>query len=421
MDKLMNKLEKSLMPIANKISSIAFLSALGATFQLLLPVIMIGSFACLGAFLDIAPWQTFVTSTGLATVFMTLQSLTLSIISLYIAFVLPYQYAQKLGMKPLGPAITGVVGYLLITPHDLYTDIPTQWLGYAGMFTVMIVAWAVVRFCKLLEDKNIYIHMPEGVPPMVEESFKTLVPCVLVSIIAVAIETIFAGTSFGSVHQLIYSFIQTPLQSVGLSYPAYLLVQILSTLFMFCGIHGNSIFGVISPLTLSASAENLAAMQAGQALPHIIIDSFSVFCQPGGIGCTFGLAFLCAFRAKSARLKTLGRMSAVPAVFGINEPLLFGIPILLNPLLFIPYVINPIICTTISYVAIATGIVPRLSGTTVNWTMPQFVSGFLAQGWQGMVLQIVLVIITTCIWYPFFRMVDRRTLEEEQSATEENA
>lgn len=416
MKKFMEQLEARLIPVANKISGISFLSALGATFQILLPVIMIGSFACLGAFLPIDGWQAFIGATGLGVMFMTLQSLTLSILSLYIAFVLPYQYAEKLGLKPLAPAIVGFMSYLLITPTELYTNIPSTWLGVNGMFTVLIVTWLVVRLCKLLEDRNIYIHMPDAVPPMVEESFKALVPATICAVIAVAIETFMAGTTFGCVHQVIYTIIQTPLQSVGLSYPGYLLIQVLSILFMFCGIHGNTIFGTISPLTLAASADQLAAFQAGLDLPHIIIDSFSILCQPGGIGGTLGLAFLCAFVAKSERLKTLGRISAIPAIFGINEPLLFGIPIMLDPLLFIPYVLNPIVCTTISYVSIATGIVPRLTGTIVNWAMPQVVSGFLAQGWQAAVLQVVLIAVTTMIWIPFFRIVDRKLVKEEQGA-----
>mgnify|MGYP002408309483 CR=1 FL=1 len=115
-------------------------------------------------------------------------------------------------------------------------------------------------------------------------------------------------------------------------------------------------------------------------------------------------------------MKTLGKMSIVPAIFGINEPLIFGIPILLNPLLFIPYVLSPIVCTSLSYFAIAVGIVPRLTGVEVNWTMPQIVSGFLAQGWQTAVLQVVLIVITALIWAPFFKMVDRQIFAEENEA-----
>lgn len=352
MDKLIEKLQQRLMPLAHKISQVMFLSALGATFQILLPVIMIGSFACLGAFLDIPAWQSFVGSTG---------------------------------------------------------------LGFPGLFTCMIVTALVVRLNKVMEDKGIYIHMPDGVPPMVEASFKALLPTVICGVIGVTISTLMAKTSFGCIHQVIYSFIQTPLQSFGLSFPSYLVMQVLTTLFMFCGIHGDAVRGIFTPLTMAASEQNLAALAAGNPLPNIIIDSFSVLCQPGGIGCTFGLAFLMAFLAKSKRMKTLGRMSIIPAVFGINEPLLFGIPIMLNPLLFIPYVLGPIICTGLSYCSISFGITPRLNGTLVNWTMPQIVSGFLAQGVPTAILQVILILITTAIWFPFFKMVDRQIREEEKS------
>lgn len=418
MNKLMDKLQNVLMPLAHKISQIKFLSAMGATFQILLPVILIGSFACLGAFLDIPAWQAFVGSTGLNMIFMTLQSLTLSIITLYIAFVLPYQYASKLGLAPLPSAIASFMTFLLLTPTELYTNIPSTWLGFPGLFTCMIVTVLVVRLHKVMEDKGIYIHMPEGVPPMVEASFKALLPTVISAVVAIIISTLMSKTSFGCIHQVIYSFVQTPLQSMGLSFPAYLLMQILTTLFMFCGIHGDAVRGIFTPLTMAASEQNLAALAAGLELPNIITDSFSVLCQPGGIGGTFGLAFMMAFLAKSKRMKTLGRMSVVPAIFGINEPLLFGIPIMLNPLLFIPYVLNPIVCTSGSYISIALGITPRLNGAAVNWTMPQVISGFLAQGVPTAILQVVLILLTTAIWYPFFKMVDRQICKEEEGAEE---
>ena len=413
MEKFIGSLQKVLLPFANKISGNKFMSSLGQTFQLLLPVIMIGSFACLGAFLDIAPWQSFVNSTGLQFVLMTIQSLTLSIIALYVVIVLPFQYAQKLDINPVTASIISLMGFLMLTPHDLYTAIPTQWLGYPGLFGAMIVGGLVPQFIKFLLKKRIYIRMPKGVPPIVEASFASLVPCLFVLIITVVLSRLFLITPFDNFHNIIYTLIQAPLSGFGLSLPAYLTMQILCTLLMFCGIHGNTIFSTFIPITMAASAQNLAALAAGQALPNIITGSFSVFCQPGGIGATFGLAFLLMFRAKSKRMKTLGRLAVIPAIFGINEPLIFGIPILLNPLLFIPYLLNPIICTVVSYLSIATGIVPRLSGTEVNWTMPQFVSGFLAQGYQAMILQIVLVAITTLIWIPFFRIVDKQIAAEE--------
>ena len=232
-------------------------------------------------------------------------------------------------------------------------------------------------------------------------------------VIATVLSVLFAKTSFGNFHAVIYNLIQTPLQGIGLSFPAYLFIQLLSTLLMFSGIHGNTVFGTITPLTMAASAENLAALGAGLQLPNIITSSFSVFCQPGGIGATLGLTFLLTFTAKSKRLRTLGKLAIIPALFGINEPLIFGIPILLNPMLFIPYIISPIVATSVSYFSILSGIVPRLSGVEVNWTMPQVVSGFLAQGPQAAILQVVIILLTTAIWFPFFKLVDKQIAKEE--------
>lgn len=419
MNNLVEKIQKRLLPIATKINENKFLSSLGQTFQILLPIIMIGSFAALGAFLDIPAWQNFVTSTGLNMILMNTQSMTLSIIGFYVLIVLSYQYATKFKLNAISAAVISIMAFLILTPTELYTAIPTQWLGYPGLLGAMLVSFVVVQLIKSLIEKKIYIKMPKGVPQIVEDSFASLVPAFVVLVVSIVVAELLKLTSFNNFHNVIYSLVQTPLAGIGLSFPAYLTIQILATLLMFVGIHGQTIFGVITPLTMAASAENLAALASKQPLPNIITSSFSVLCQPGGIGGTIGLAFLMMFMAKSSRLKTLGKMSIIPAIFGINEPLIFGIPILLNPLLFIPYVLNPILCTSISYLSILSGIVPRLTGTEVNWTMPQVVSGFLAQGWQAALLQVVLIIVTTLVWLPFFRMVDKQIAKEEALQTQE--
>ena len=416
MDKLINALQRVLMPAANKISGNKFMGSLGKTFQLLLPIIMIGSFAVLGAFLNIPAWQAFVTNTGLQGVLMNIQSVTLSLIALYVVIVLPYQYSQAIGINPVTGSAISLMAFLMVTPIELYKNIPMQWLGYPGLFGAMIIGGLVPAFTKFLITRRICIRMPKGVPPIVEDAFASLVPALFVLIITATLAKLLSLTPMNNVHNVIYVLIQTPLQKLGLSFPAYLLMQIVVTLLMFVGVHGNTVFSLFTPITMAASMANLNAYQAGQPLPNIITDSFSVFCQPGGIGGTLGLAFMLLFFAKSKRLRMLGKIAVVPAIFGINEPLIFGIPILLNPLLLIPYLLTPIVCTSVAYIAFATGIVPRLTGTIVNWTMPQFVSGFLAQGWQSMVLQVVLVALSCLIWYPFFRMIDKQVCAEESAA-----
>ena len=419
MDKLINVLEKKLMPIANKISSIKFLNALGKSFQLLLPIIIIGSFACLGAYIDIPAWTSFIEATGLVNIFNTLFFVTMKLIGFYLLLVLPYQYGKELEINRISAVIISVMVFLILTPTELFASIPAEWLGHAGLFGVLLVSIFVCRLMWLCKEKNIYIHMPEGMPKIVEDSFASLVPGFLAAVIAVIIAVLLQQTSFGNFHQLVYTIIQTPLMGLGLSLPAYLLMQIFTTVSMFCGIHGSTVTSLFTPLTMAASSENLAALAAGQELPQIFANTFGIVAQVGGIGCTLGFTFMLAFRAKSKRLRSVGKIGLIPSIFGITEPVLFGVPIMLNPFLFIPYIISPIVCTLLSYFAYASGIVPKLTGTEVNWTVPPVISGFLSQGWQTAVLQAVLIIITALIWYPFFKMIDKKTCREEQMQIEE--
>lgn len=420
MEKLINKLQSKMGPLAEKISRISFLNALGQTFQLLLPVIMAGSFACLLAFMSIPAWQTFVTTTGLQPIFMGIQTVTLNIIALYVIIVFSFKYAESLEINPVSAATISTAAFLIVTPVEIYQSIPTQWLGYSGLFAALIIGGIVPKFIKFCFKKKIYVRMPEGVPPIVEDSFASLIPGFIVIILAAAVSSLIALTSFQNFHNVIYTLIQLPLQNFGLSLPAYLVVQLMTTLLMFLGIHGGTIFSITEPFTMAASAQNLAAFSAGQTLPNIITNSFSLLCQPGGIGATLGFAFLLAFGAKSKRLRILGKMAIVPAIFEISEPLVFGVPILLNPLLFIPYVLGPIVCTVVSYLSIALGITPYLTGVIVRWPMPQIISGFLAQGWATSLLQVFNIAITTLIWFPFFKVYDRQICNEEACALEAN-
>jgi len=414
MEKYIKKIQTLMMPLANKLSTFQFLNALGRTFQILLPIIIIGSFAALGAFIDIPAWQSFIANNGMGTIFMTVQSVTLSIIALYVLVVLSYIYANELKINATSASMLAVMAFLILTPTELYTSIPTEWLGYQGLLGVMIVSGLVPLLYKFLLDKNIYIKMPKGVPSIVEDSFGSIIPAFVIIVITVTFSQIIGKTSFGNFHNIVYSLIQQPLTGIGLSYPSYLFIALLSSLLMFCGIHGSVISGLLIPLTMAAGAENLVALAAGEPLPNIITTSFQLFTMPGGFGGTLGLTFLLLFSARSKRLKSLGKISFVPAVFGINEPLIFGVPILLNPLLLIPYLLTPIICISVSYFSILSGLVPRLSGVEVNWTIPPVISGFLAQGWQAAILQVFLILITIVVWYPFFKIIDRQAVAEEE-------
>jgi PTS system cellobiose-specific IIC component len=402
------------MPIAEKMSSYKLLTAMGQAMMSTLPFLIVGSFAVLFALVDIKPWQAFVASTGfLQPLFLSINSCTIGLLALYVVFLEAYYYSRQLEIDAVTTGLIALAAFLLLTPFSKDGTLPLQWLGSAGMFSAILVGAFVPLVCKFFAKRKLTIKMPEGVPPVIGASFASLVPGIVILALAACISMAMSKTSMGSVHNVVYTMIQTPLQAVGISFPGFLLIQILATLFFFVGVHANTIIGIATPFLLSANAENLAAFSAGQPIPHIINFSFLNLCQPGGVGGTIGLALAMLLFAKSRRYKSLGRMAIFPAIFNINEPMIFGVPIMLNPLLFVPYLLTPILCTTVSYIAVATGIVARMNGVMVNWSIPLVVSGFLGGGISNALLQVVLVAISILVWFPFFKTIDKIAVDAE--------
>ncbi|MFL2100774.1 PTS sugar transporter subunit IIC [Desemzia sp. FAM 23989] len=264
--------------------------------------------------------------------------------------------------------------------------------------------------------------MPESVPSNVARSFDALIPGLFIILIFMLIRMGFGSTGYETAQTFIFQIIQTPLTTIGTSLPATVLVIILETILFSFGLHGpNIVGGVMQPIWLSTMAENLAAFQANLDLPNIVTYQFySNFIKMGGAGATVGLALLCLFAAKSQQFKTLGKLAIGPSIFNINEPLIFGLPIVLNPVFIIPFIITPVILTILSYIVMTTGLVPPTNGVNVPWTTPPIFSGFLVSGWRGALWQVVEIGISTAIYFPFFRMEDQKAyaLEKGQSVEE---
>lgn len=417
MNQFLGSIETKLMPFAEKVSSIKFLKALAETMQAILPITIVGSFACLFAFIDIGGWQAFLAAHPvLPSTFLTIQSLTLGCISLYTFILLPYLYAKQFEMKEsLSCVVLNIAAFLLLTPTELFMNIPEQWLGTSGMFSAMLISFLVVRIVKFNVDHHITIKMPKGVPEFVENSFVVLIAGAVIIFGSGFIGQLMQLTPFGSVHQMLYDFIQTPLSGFGSSLPSLIFGAVIGTLVMFCGIHGSTVLAYLDPIKAANNVENLAAATAGQPLPHIFTSGMwnSVLC--GGIGATLGLAIMMVIFCKSGRYKKLSRMALIPQIFNIGEPLLFGIPIMLNPLLFIPYIGVMVINVVIVYGAIALGICAKFTGVELAFTVPTIVSGLLSCSvpWQGALLQAFVLLVDCAIWYPFVKMIDRQALKTE--------
>jgi len=256
------------------------------------------------------------------------------------------------------------------------------------------------------------------VPPAISRSFVALTPAAISTVLWVVVRYAFMQTSYGDFSTFILQVLQVPLTIFGTGIAGTTLAIFFNSAFWFVGIHGAAIVGsVFDPIWQAARFANLEASQAGQALPYIVTAEFiSNLVYIGGSGATLSLAFIMAFLAKSKQIQYIGRLSLAPGLFNINETVTFGLPIIMNPLMLVPFFVAPLSITLISYFAIATGLVGRLPGLTAPWTMPVILSGFYIGGGDVRVvlLQVVNFVVTGIIYYPFIAAWDKKKYAEEQ-------
>ena len=425
LEKMTEKITTGIMPFAEKMQSYNFIGALSETFMILMPIFIIGSFAVLLAFLDVGPWQDLMANVpAVRRSFQFMQFTTLSLIAFYVLLILPYRYASRLGMKEaLAVMPITVATFFAATPTELYAAIPSAWLGHTGLLSAVLLSFFVVRVTKFFLDKRICIRMPAGVPKFVEDGFAVMVPGVVLVGAFVAINHFFAQTEMETVHNVIYRALQLPLQRVGLSLFGLTLTQTLSTLFMFVGLHASTIVGFTHPLQQAAGLENLYAWQAGLPLPNIAAWGISGFMSIGAGGNMLSVTLSVLLFARSKRFKAIGRVAIVPGIFGIGEPMLFGLPVMLNPLLFIPFIFVTFFNTVIAYLIMAVGLVGRFTGVMLPWTTPPILNVFLSSSTpvRAVIAQLIIIAINLAIWYPFIRAADKVALREEAEAAAASA
>lgn len=295
-----------------------------------------------------------------------------------------------------------------------------NYLGTGQLFVAIIAAFAAVEIYRLCVQHHLTVKMPPQVPEAVSNSFAALIPTAIVFFLFSAV-CIWGGFN---VHDFITALIM-PLVSGVDTLGAALVVVFLEMLFWFFGIHGSSVvYSIARPLWLVLLDENAAAYAAGAALPHVVSEPFfQWFVQIGGSGCTISLAILLLFASRSKYGKMMGKATIVPAVFNINEPLMFGVPLVLNPTMMIPLVLVPVVNVLISYFCLSVGLVGRFVGAIVPWTLPGPVGAFLACGgdWRAAVLSVALIALGVAIYYPFFRAWERQVLAEERADEAETA
>lgn len=418
-------LEKKMLPLAEKISSNIYLTALKNAFIALIPFLIVGSFFLLLTNFPISGYNAFMTSLlGKGTLDKLNYGINASygLMTLLVIITFSKELVEKLNLSQ-SAAILPIAIFFLMLPGSITSESGTLVEGaYAllefsseSMFLGIIVTVITIKMIELLENRAFTIKMPDSVPTEIARSFKSLVPILAVLLFWIIVKVLFENTHFGTPGKFISVVLQQPLLYLGNSIFSQLLAEMMISLFWFFGIHGDPIVSsVMGPIWHTLSAQNLAQTQEGLAATNIITQQFrDVYLIAGGTGFTGALLVSILMVAKSTRLKQLSKLAAPAAIFNINEPVIFGLPIVLNPLMLIPFLITPMVLCTITYLVIALGWVPPTSGISIPWTTPIFISGFLTTGISGIVLQAVNLVIATAIYTPFVKILDKQYLHEE--------
>ncbi|MCF6097598.1 PTS transporter subunit EIIC [Thermovorax subterraneus] len=418
----LEELQKKIMPVATSFSNNKYLGSIMEGLTSLMPVILVGAIATLLKNLPISAYQSFVTSSRVGNYLSVLINFTTDIISLLAVFLVATNISKKFDVDSPAAGLFGIISFLILTPlasiekdGSVTNYISFEWLGATGLFVAILLGIFVGRLYAYLVQKGLVIKMPEGVPPTITKSFAGLIPGFIISALVLVIKLIFDNTAYGSIHKVIYTFIQTPLQGLGGTIWAFILVMFVAHLLWLVGLHGMLVaISVMMPIWMALDLKNLEAFNAGLSMQNVPGFAFLMcYTLLGGSGATLGLNLLMMFKAKSQRFKTLGKLAIAAGICGINEPIIFGTPIILNPLMAIPFILTPIVLSVIAYVATAIGIVPPLMGAMMPLGTPIIVSGILQGSWRIAALQVVLVLVSALIYYPFFKIADNNAYEEE--------
>lgn len=418
---------EKLVPFSAAFAQNKYVKSISQGSMGLMAVIMIGAIFNLLNSIPIDAWKSFLTVTGIGGFCTAVYNASMNYIGLFMALSVSYVTAVNFRHKDLAfsNSLLGVLSYLILLPTVVNdsgdTLINLNYLGSRGIFLAFIVAILVTVIHTSIVDRKVTIKMPAGVPEGVAGSFTALIPGAVIVIVMGIIRGLFALTPYGSVLDAVYSILQIPLARITGSLPGFIILVLLAQVLWFFGIHGSyTVLGVLYPIWFTYIADNTAALAAGQPIPHLWNVSMYDFACNGGAGCTLGLVLVMLLFARSKRYKTFAKLVVPPGIFNINEPVIYGMPLMMNFTFIIPFITVPILSLVLAWGCIRTGLMPAPAGIIGFNAMPIFIYGILQGSWKIGVYQIVATLMSMAIWYPFFKAADNQALQEEQNGSRED-
>lgn len=445
MQTMQEKMEDSLVPLASKLNSQRHVAAIRDAFTLAFPLTLAGSIITLINYAILSPDGFIAKLLHLGTlipnlsdyqaIFSPVLSGTANIMAILIVFLTAYKLAEENNGDKILSAVCAIGVFFILYPNYISDaqgaqGLPTSFLGAQGLFVSLIVGLLVGEFLpKLQKNKRLSIKMPDGVPPAVAQSFNLLIPIIIVLMLASFANYGFKMINENGLQQIIYSIIQAPLSALGGNIFTVLLFAIVQQFLWVIGIHGpNTLSALRTVMFAEAGVANLAfygqnGTTIGAPFPVTWTGINDAFGNVGGSGATLGLIIAIFLVARKDKQQSeIAKLAAAPGLFNINEPLIFGLPIVMNPIYLIPFILAPAILNIFGYFCtMVIKIIPP-AVLDVGWTTPGFLLPFLASGgtnYISLVVGILCVVISTLIYMPFVKaaaVANIKAAEELESA-----
>ena len=422
--------------LMGRFAEIKEVAALRDGFIFTTPFTIAGSIFLLLANLPIPGYNDFMISTFGADWSIPLTQVsgaTFDILGIIVVLGITYKYTEAEGCDAFSAAVLALSAFIIIMKTTAIGEggvevggvIPKLWAGSNGILAAIVVGVIVSKIFCYCEKNKVTIKMPESVPGGVQKAFAALIPAVIIFALFAIIYAVCNLLTDMTFPELVFAVIQTPLQSLTDTLGGGIVISALPSVLFWAGIHGpNIVSGITNPMLIANALDNQQLVNAGMSLfsnPQakiVTIQMTDIFFKSGGCGMTLGFLIAAFIKAKSAQLKSISRLSFIPGLFNVNEPIIFGLPIVFNPYLLFPFVLAPVVAFIVTYFAIFIGFMPAFSAVQVPWTTPPILAGLIVAGWQGAVVQIVNIIIATVIYFPFVVSQDKANLRDEQESNQ---
>lgn len=419
MEKLLQEklLQEKLLPVAARLGNNKALVSIRDGITLTIPLLLIGSLLMVIASFPIPGWEKYLGDIGVADYLWKGVDSSFGLLGLVASFGIAYFMARQYKVDGIPAGIVSLSSFITVTPFitgEAGAGMPTAFMASKGLFVAMILGLINGYIYQWFINHNIQIKMPDGVPPAVSKSFSAIIPGAVTIVGWLIVYATLDKLSLPNFHEIAQVALGGPLGLLGNNVIGLLILIFLNSSFWFVGLHGgNVVNAVMKPLWLANLDANKVAYQTGETLPNIFTSVFMdnfVFIGGGGatIGLVLALGYLEHKKKASKQLKTLAPITVIPGLFNINEPAMFGVPIVLNILLLVPFILAPMFNLLVAWGAMASGLVP-LTYTDPGWTMPPVISGLLATGSiSGSLLQIVLIVLDVLLYLPFVIAIEKR-------------